>query len=569
LTFTPDGKALLSWGEDGDVRIWDVNQRKVRSICTGRFGGGRSLGVSHDGKTIVQTTASSTLCVWDVPTGKERFTEFDGHDTAVNCIAFSPDGKVLFSAGDKQQLRFWDTKRWELLGEWKESARSLSFTPDGRNVALVPSFETVVRVKDVASGKTDLELPVPNVDYVWRAYFARGGQLLVSVDSNRSLGGGPRGTSRLVVWETATGRPLRKLLLPGVVPESLAVTRDGHWAFIGDTERRLHTCNLDAGRVTQVGRVGRGPYNHTVVALALSPDDRLLLSASLDRQVHLWERLTGKVILTFQVHTRALAAVAFSPCGRLAASAGGNLAYPYPRVGPRKIRLWDTVTGKELAQFQGHEADVTSLEFSPDGSLLACGLRNATVLVWAVPPELRNAPRPTQRVKDEDLTRLWDELAGDDAPRARHALWTLTASPDQAVSFLRSGLKPTRPVEAKQVERWISDLDSDDFATRQKAESELKQLGELAEPALKKALDKQATPEARRRLNRLLDHIHGGIISNTMIQSLRAVEVLERIGTDEAQGVLKELAKGAPEARLTQEAKATVDRLQRRRETSR
>src|SRR5262249_30895498 len=117
LTFTPDGKALLSWGEDGDVRIWDVKERKVRSVCTGRFGGGRSVGVSHDGKTIVQATASSTLCVWDVATGKERFTEFDGHDTAVNCIAFSPDGKVLLSAGDKQQLRLWDAKSWKPVGE--------------------------------------------------------------------------------------------------------------------------------------------------------------------------------------------------------------------------------------------------------------------------------------------------------------------------------------------------------------------------------------------------------------------------------------------------------------------
>jgi WD40 repeat protein len=565
LTFTPDGKTLMSLSEeDGTVRMWDVNERKVRSVCTGRFGMGRSLALSHDGKTMVQATASSTLCIWDVATGKERFTEFAGHDTAVNCIAFSPDGKVLLSVGDKQHLCFWDTKSWKPAGEWKESARSLSFTPDGRKVALVPSFERVIRVKDVANGKTELELPVPDVDYVWRASFARGGQLLVSVDSNRALGGTPKGTARLVVWDSGTGQQLRKLPLPGVIPESLAVTRDGSWAFVGDTEGALHTCNLDAGRVTQVAQVGRGPDNHTVVALALSPDDRLLLSGSLDRQVRLWERITGKEIHTFQGHSRALAAVAFSPNGRLAASAGGNLAYPYPEVGPRKIRLWDTVTGKELAQFQGHEADVTSLEFSPDGSLLACGLRNATVLVWAIPAELRTMRGPTQRVKDEDLPRLWEELAGDDVSLARRALWTLVDSDDQAVRFLQSRLKPTPPIDGKQVQRWIADLGSDEFGTREKATGELIEVCELVEPALKKALDNQPTPEGQRRLNQVLNRAQRGIPSNGTIRSLRAVEVLERIGTGEALNVLKALAKGAPEARLTHEAKAALERLTRR-----
>jgi hypothetical protein len=166
-------------------------------------------------------------------------------------------------------------------------------------------------------------------------------------------------------------------------------------------------------------------------------------------------------------------------------------------------------------------------------------------------------------VKDEDLARLWSELAGEDVLRARGALWTLVASRDQAVSFLQARLKPTPPVEAKQVQRWISDLDSEDFATREKATHELNELGELAEPAMKRVLEKQPTLEARRRINSVLDRIHSGITSSDMMRSLRAVEVLERIGTEEAQNALKVLAKGVPEARLTQEATSAVDRLKR------
>jgi hypothetical protein len=437
----------------------------------------------------------------------------------------------------------------------------LSFSPDGTKLALVPAYERVIRIKDVANGKTDRQLPVDDVDYVWRVCFASGGKLLVSVDSNRSLGGTPKGTARLVVWDPGAGLQLRKLHLPDVIPESLAVTRDGRWAFVGDTGGVLQGCNLET---SQVAQVLPGAHRQAIVALAFSPDNRLLLSGSYDRQVRLWERITGKEIFTFQGHQRALAAVAFSPNGRLAASAGGNPAHPYPVSDPRKIRLWDTMTGKELMQFQGHDTDVMALEFSPDGSLLATGLRNATVLVWALPPGIANAPAPNQAAKDEDLTRLWRELAGDDASQARSALWTLVCCRDQAASFLRARLKPAPSVEAKQVQRWISDLDSEEFATRDKAVQELTELGELAESAVKKALDDPPTLEARRRLSQVLDRIQRGIPSSTLIQSLRAIEVLERIGTNEAWTLLKSLAGGAHEARLTQEAKAALKRLEKR-----
>src|SRR5262249_29967697 len=143
------------------------------------------------------------------------------------------------------------------------------------------------------------------------------------------------------------------------------------------------------------------------------------------------------------------------------------------------------------------------------------------------------------------------------------ALWTLVCCRDQAASFLRARLKPAPSVEAKQVQRWISDLDSEEFARRDKAVQELTELGGLAESAVKKALDDPPTLEARRRLNQVLDRIQRGIPSSTMIQSLRAIEVLERIGTAEARTLLESVAGGALEARLTQEAKAALDRLEK------
>ena len=125
---------------------------------------------------------------------------------------------------------------------------------------------------------------------------------------------------------------------------------------------------------------------------------------------------------------------------------------------------------------------------------------------------------------------------------------------------------PQQPADAKQVQDWIADLDSSQFAKREKATRELKRLGELGEPALKKALKNRPSLEARSRLNGLLNNLPGP--SPELIRSLRAIEVLERIGVADARDVLNILAKGAPEAQLTQEAMAALDRLRARPKAS-
>jgi hypothetical protein len=89
----------------------------------------------------------------------------------------------------------------------------------------------------------------------------------------------------------------------------------------------------------------------------------------------------------------------------------------------------------------------------------------------------------------------------------------------------------------------------------------LSQFGELAEGAVRKALATKASPEAHRRLKKLLDAIEGRRLTSRQLQDLRAVEVLEHIATSEARRLLAKLADGAQAAYLTREAKSALDRL--------
>jgi hypothetical protein len=101
-------------------------------------------------------------------------------------------------------------------------------------------------------------------------------------------------------------------------------------------------------------------------------------------------------------------------------------------------------------------------------------------------------------------------------------------------------------------------------AVRQKAHAALAAMEELAEPALRKALQPGIALEQRRRLELLLTPLEIAIPSQPQRRVLRAIEALEWIGTAQARDVLRALAAGAPEARQTREAQAALLRLSRR-----
>jgi hypothetical protein len=171
---------------------------------------------------------------------------------------------------------------------------------------------------------------------------------------------------------------------------------------------------------------------------------------------------------------------------------------------------------------------------------------------------------PAKELPPADLTALWADLASPDAPKGQAAVWTLAAAPRDSVPFLAKHLRPAVLPDNQQLTRWIADLDSAVFADREKASRELERQGELAESRLRKALADNPSPETRRRIEALLNKLQGPITSAETLRSIRTVEVLEHIGSPEARQLLQKLASGAAEARLTRDAKAALERLDRR-----
>jgi len=269
--------------------------------------------------------------------------------------------------------------------------------------------------------------------------------------------------------------------------------------------------------------------------------------------VQVWELAT--LLPVARLETGPLAHLAFTPDSRHLITAG-----------PETLQLWDIASAKVLTQrkaparVRGSYGDsfVSSMALAPDGRTVATGRVDSTILLWDLPTPVSN--RPAAPMKADQLAAWWNDLADADAGRAFAAIAHLADVPKQALEFMRDRLHPVKAPSSEELGRLIADLNSPQFPRRESATKQLSELGELADAALRMALAKTPPLEAQRRIETLLARPFLARTSEAR-RNLRAVRVMEAIGAPNAQDLLKRLATGAPEARLTQEAKAALDRL--------
>jgi hypothetical protein len=220
------------------------------------------------------------------------------------------------------------------------------------------------------------------------------------------------------------------------------------------------------------------------------------------------------------------------------------------------VALWETLTAKQRQVFTGHAGRVSFVAFSPDAKRLASGGEDHTALIWDL-----TAGSAKNQLTPKECDALWSALSGTDAAKAYRAIWQFAADPERAIPCLQARLRPVPPVERERLARLITELDSERYAVRQQATRDLEAIGEQAIPALRQIPLGKATLEFRRRVENLLVNLRTQPPPAEQLRQLRAIEILEHVGTAEARQVLRSLAQGAPEAHVTQDAKAALDRL--------
>jgi WD40 repeat protein len=591
IALAPDGKTLASvavtkkewkdvgggggtaWLATDEVALWDLATGKETHRLKGHENGVHGLAFAPDGKTLV-TCDWQTTHWWDVATGQE-LPERRVPAARVVTMAFSPDGQTFATGGADQTVRLWDaaTAREKLrpVGH-QASVQGAAVSPDGRTLATAGGDGTV-RLWDPATG-AEIRKLVGHERYVSSVAFTGDGRSLLSAGVDQTV--------RL--WDPATGKELRRF--PGEAAilspdDRFLVTADGkavhvwdptsgkelrQWAAVAGTRllgfspdgRALFTWGED--KVVRLwdpatGREARHFAGHhfsedsldRVYWVALSPDGGLVAFGGQGGTIALYDIATGEEVRRLTGSPDAVAALAFSPDSRTLASGdwtGGT------------VRLWEVASGGQYRELPGHRGRTFGMAFSPDGTRLITANEDTTALVWDLaggPPDPAPAP-----LSARELDARWTDLAGADAARAQEALRILARSPEQGVALVRPRLRPVPPADARRVTRLISDLDSDDFQVRAEAAAELEKRAGPAEALLRRTMTESSSAEVRARIKPILEALDR---SPEHLPALRAVSLLERIGTPAAREVLEDLSRGAPDARLTEEARASLRRL--------
>jgi WD40 repeat protein len=566
VAFSPDGQTLAS-AEVKIIHLWDVaTGKEVRRIEKSGWSTSH-LVFSPDGKTLASTAPGyeTVIRLWDVATGKPL--QPAGPDGVIHTVAFSPDGRFIATGswrGHDPRVRLWDAFRgeslWACQGEVGLINRVM-FTPDGKGV-VASGTDKAVRLWDARTGKEVRKYPIPSD----RA-------MAVSPDGKKLIAIGVRDNQmRVNGRDVRTGK--RFLQRDGEYPnyvDFLVLSPDAEIVAEPQVQKLLRLSQVATGQLllsleppNLETSIPGGKYSQQEAA-AFSPDGRtvavMVTTASRIESVyrpvctiHLWELATGKRSLRISGGRNRLLALTFSPDGRTLASAGKGV-----------LQLWDVATGKELLTHRGQEAQVEheALAFSPDGTRLAAGYSDSTVLVWDLMPGIRRAGMPKKDFTGKDLDRLWSDLAADDAAKASAAVWSLVAAPKESLGLFKQRLKQLEKIDPQRIRRLLMDLDSSEFAVREAATKELEQIGEQADPLLREALKNKPSLEVRRRIEPLL--VRPWIVTSPQtLRLIRAFQVLEQIGTPEAVRLLEAHARGAPATRATRDAKAALQRLARR-----
>ncbi len=274
------------------------------------------LAFSPGGRALATVDDHGRVALWRA---EPRWSIDRTIDARGAAVAFAPGSGLLAVGGTGPDVILCDPGRRgreRPLGLPVRAVTDLEFSPDERTLAVSSSRRGEVLLWDVEAGRPGMALPGP----------CDGVSMLAFAPDGRSLATAELPDSTIRIWDLDTKRPRYRLAVPNVV--GLEYSPDGHTlATLSGRETMVRLWDARTG-----GRLGSiADRSVPLLSAAFSPDGRLLATAAGDATIGLWDLASGREVRRLDGRTHLLGAIAFAPDGRTLAAAGYDDA----------IRLWD------------------------------------------------------------------------------------------------------------------------------------------------------------------------------------------------------------------------------------
>ncbi|HMX26910.1 MAG TPA: hypothetical protein PLD20_12625 [Blastocatellia bacterium] len=388
--FSPDSKHLISASSAGMLRVWQAGSPSLVREFKGRLE--TVLNWGPDGKKIVSTSTEegSELKVWNPESGDILFTLLkiwnpesgdilltlkSGNPVTITDCAFSPDGRQLITASSDYALMVWDAENGKMLDTLEGHSNAVStcaFSIDGKKV-LSASSDGTLKIWDAALIGQSRSRSIS----VQGCAFSQDGRRIAAAFADGTL----------KVWDSQDGK-----LLETYVKHLGPVTGVSFGSeFIGssssdrslkiwkaNSEKPVRTLQTKIWKDEKTDEVWMDIKGHTdsVNSCAFSPDGKLIASASSDRTLKVWE-IDPTSVRTLNGHSDSVLSCAFSPDGDRIVSASAD----------GKLKVWSSrveelVAEELLTTLDGHSKSVNSCAFGPYGDVIVSASDDCTLKIW-------------------------------------------------------------------------------------------------------------------------------------------------------------------------------------------